>query len=185
MRAQAACHVLVCSDCGPLLLDAASLGVFVILVSKSNSSLQLDWHGHAKPGCRPPLSMTWTPTMPPSLWQVSSFPGSTSTRLDFDCVMSLSELDSHRRGTCASSLHHPGVTWVLFQTLELLLPSHCAGGGGVALHVTRRLKNMGSWVWQLQRTDVRRKVRAAISATRKGLCRQASHGSHLRQGACL
>lgn len=33
-----------------------------------------------------------------------------------------------------------------------------AGGGGVALHVTRRLKNMGSWVWQLQRTDVRRKV---------------------------
>jgi hypothetical protein len=34
-----------------------------------------------------------------------------------------------------------------------------AGGGGVALHVTRRLKDMGSWVWQLQRTDVRRKVR--------------------------
>lgn len=30
------------------------------------------------------------------------------------------------------------------------------GGGGVALHVTRKLKNMGSWVWQLQRTDVRR-----------------------------
>ena len=30
------------------------------------------------------------------------------------------------------------------------------GGGGVALHTTRRLKNMGSWVWQLQRTDVRR-----------------------------
>jgi len=30
------------------------------------------------------------------------------------------------------------------------------GGGGVALHVTRQLKNMGSWVWQLQRTDDRR-----------------------------
>jgi len=30
----------------------------------------------------------------------------------------------------------------------------------VALNVTRRLKNMGSWVWQLQRTDVRRKVGA-------------------------
>eukprot|EP00195_Chlamydomonas_chlamydogama_P013166 CAMPEP_0202905552 /NCGR_PEP_ID=MMETSP1392-20130828/34827_1 /ASSEMBLY_ACC=CAM_ASM_000868 /TAXON_ID=225041 /ORGANISM="Chlamydomonas chlamydogama, Strain SAG 11-48b" /LENGTH=269 /DNA_ID=CAMNT_0049593689 /DNA_START=135 /DNA_END=944 /DNA_ORIENTATION=- len=30
------------------------------------------------------------------------------------------------------------------------------GGGGVALHVTRKLKDMGSWVWQLQRTDVRR-----------------------------
>ena len=28
----------------------------------------------------------------------------------------------------------------------------------VTLNVTRRLKNMGSWVWQLQRTDVRRKV---------------------------
>ncbi len=37
-----------------------------------------------------------------------------------------------------------------------------AGGGGVALHVTRRLKNMGSWVWQLQRTDVRRKVRRGL-----------------------
>ncbi|GAX79482.1 hypothetical protein CEUSTIGMA_g6923.t1 [Chlamydomonas eustigma] len=30
------------------------------------------------------------------------------------------------------------------------------GGGGVALHVTRQLKNMGSWVWQLQRSDDRR-----------------------------
>lgn len=32
-----------------------------------------------------------------------------------------------------------------------------AGGGGVALQVTRKLKDMGAWVWQLQRTDVRRK----------------------------
>lgn len=24
------------------------------------------------------------------------------------------------------------------------------GGGGVALSVTRKLKNMGSWVWQMQ-----------------------------------
>ena len=32
-----------------------------------------------------------------------------------------------------------------------------AGGGGVALSVTRKLKDMGAWVWQLQRTDVRRK----------------------------
>ncbi|KAL4450594.1 hypothetical protein ABPG77_000950 [Micractinium sp. CCAP 211/92] len=32
-----------------------------------------------------------------------------------------------------------------------------AGGGGVALEVTRKLKDMGAWVWQLQRTDVRRK----------------------------
>lgn len=32
-----------------------------------------------------------------------------------------------------------------------------AGGGGVALQVTRKLKDMGAWVWQLQRTDIRRK----------------------------
>eukprot|EP00887_Chlorella_sp_A99_P001674 scaffold8.g1674.t1 len=31
------------------------------------------------------------------------------------------------------------------------------GGGGVALEITRQLKDMGSWVWQLQRTDVRRR----------------------------
>ena len=30
------------------------------------------------------------------------------------------------------------------------------GGGGVALHVTRKLKDMGSWVWMMQRTDVRK-----------------------------
>ncbi|MEW5318161.1 MAG: hypothetical protein WDW38_009406 [Sanguina aurantia] len=31
-----------------------------------------------------------------------------------------------------------------------------AGGGGVALQVTRKLKDMGSWVWLMQRTDVRK-----------------------------
>lgn len=31
-----------------------------------------------------------------------------------------------------------------------------AGGGGVALLVTRKLKDMGSWVWVLQRSDSRR-----------------------------
>ncbi|KAI3434499.1 hypothetical protein D9Q98_002574 [Chlorella vulgaris] len=32
-----------------------------------------------------------------------------------------------------------------------------AGGGGCGLEVTRRLKDQGSWVWQLQRTESRRK----------------------------
>jgi len=30
------------------------------------------------------------------------------------------------------------------------------GGGGVALEVTRKLKDMGSWVWMLQRGESRR-----------------------------
>lgn len=31
-----------------------------------------------------------------------------------------------------------------------------AGGGGVGIRVTRMLKDMGAWVWMLQRTDERR-----------------------------
>lgn len=44
-----------------------------------------------------------------------------------------------------------------------------AGGGGVALEVTRKLKDMGSWVWQLQRTDVRRKeIESMMAIVAKG-----------------
>jgi hypothetical protein len=39
----------------------------------------------------------------------------------------------------------------------------------VALSVTRKLKNMGSWVWQLQRTDVRRKeIESMMAIVAKG-----------------
>lgn len=43
------------------------------------------------------------------------------------------------------------------------------GGGGVALAVTRRLKDMGSWVWQLQRSDSRRKeIESMMAIVAKG-----------------
>ena len=43
------------------------------------------------------------------------------------------------------------------------------GGGGVAIHVTRKLKNMGSWVWQMQRTDSRRKeIEGMMAIVAKG-----------------
>lgn len=35
-------------------------------------------------------------------------------------------------------------------------PRPPTGGGGCALQITKKLKDAGSWVWQLQRTDVRR-----------------------------
>jgi hypothetical protein len=38
-----------------------------------------------------------------------------------------------------------------------------AGGGGVALLVTRKLKDMGSWVWVLQRSDSRRCTRTTFN----------------------
>ena len=43
------------------------------------------------------------------------------------------------------------------------------GGGGVALHVTRKLKDMGSWVWMLQRKEDRRKeIEGMMAIVAKG-----------------
>ncbi len=43
------------------------------------------------------------------------------------------------------------------------------GGGGVALEVTRKLKDMGSWVWMLQRTEERRKeIEGMMAIVSKG-----------------
>ena len=38
------------------------------------------------------------------------------------------------------------------------------GGGGIALDVTRKLKDMGAWVWMLQRSDSRRSAPAHAHA---------------------
>jgi shikimate 5-dehydrogenase len=43
------------------------------------------------------------------------------------------------------------------------------GGGGVALSVTRKLKDMGSWVWMLQRKEDRRKeIEGMMAIVAKG-----------------
>ena len=56
-----------------------------------------------------------------------------------------------------------------------------AGGGGVGLDVTRKLQDHGSWVWQLQRTDVRR---CAMGECRNTSAAPPRRGRLLR-GACL
>ncbi len=44
-----------------------------------------------------------------------------------------------------------------------------AGGGGVALSVTRKLKDMGSWVWMVQRGESRRKeIEGMMAIVAKG-----------------
>ena len=43
------------------------------------------------------------------------------------------------------------------------------GGSGVALEITRKLKNMGSWVWMLQRSETNRKeIEGMMAIVSKG-----------------
>ena len=69
-------------------------------------------------------------------------------------------LKSYQQTICVALLE---ICWTCRQrhcTSASLDPDNASilvcGGGGVALEVTRKLKDMGSWVWMLQRSDSRR-----------------------------
>lgn len=64
------------------------------------------------------------------------------------------------------------------------------GGGGVALEVTRKLKDLGAWVWMLQRSDSRRYVQLLLpyhqalseAAVIQSIAKLVSCSSTIRKG---
>jgi D-arabinose 1-dehydrogenase-like Zn-dependent alcohol dehydrogenase len=60
-----------------------------------------------------------------------------------------------------------------------------AGGAGVGMHTTRKLKDMGAWVYMMQRSDkLRSEIEAMMAVCVKGDALDAESVSKVMKGTC-
>lgn len=92
--------------------------------------------------------------MPSTCAQHNSVPPNRTWGLAQKFCMPTRQSRTHRRSRAKISM-------VKYAIRAELSPDNASilvcGGGGIALDVTRKLKDMGAWVWMLQRSDSRRK----------------------------